>query len=133
MPTWAVSRFAYRTAALAIVWDQINVNVFRAIRRGQIVPFVRATVTCELKFQFYFKVSLHCFSGHLFRRCENGFCANRTGCICQSGYRYDVNTTSCLPDCGDTCENGICIEPGFCRCFNGYQRNGLKCEAICEQ
>lgn len=67
------------------------------------------------------------------RRCENGFCVNRTTCICQDGYKYDHNTTSCLPDCNDDCENGICTAPGVCRCFNGYRRSGNRCDAICEK
>ncbi|XP_037825952.1 von Willebrand factor D and EGF domain-containing protein [Lucilia sericata] len=87
---------------------------------------------CECFPGYQQRVNSSICESNCYLRCENGFCANRTGCICQDGYKYDVNTTSCLPDCGDDCENGICTAPGFCRCFNGYQRNGSKCEAICE-
>jgi len=52
--------------------------------------------------------------------------------VCQNGYRYDHNTTSCLPDCGDDCDNGVCISPGNCRCFNGYVRNRQRCDAVCD-
>ena len=134
VPILAASPYVYPNVVLAIVWVPIGVNVMPATSKGPTVRCVKAIVICKLIFynpkrKKEILIAIHC----LFRRCENGFCANRTGCICHDGYKYDFNTTSCLPECGDTCENGICIAPGNCRCFNGYQRNREKCEAICEQ
>lgn len=67
--------------------------------------------------------------------CENGYCESRYKCHCREGYRYDANTTSCLPECPDNCGqgNGVCIAPGVCRCYEGYELIGNSCEPKCER
>lgn len=67
----------------------------------------------------------------LFRRCENGIVESQYKCKCRIGFKYDSNTTTCLPDCGDDCKYGVCEAPGKCRCFNQYEQKDTTCVPIC--
>ncbi|KPJ19253.1 Putative surface protein bspA-like [Papilio machaon] len=64
--------------------------------------------------------------------CQNGHCSGGE-CICKEGYKLDVDSKYCLPDCKENCGGiGNCTAPNTCECKTGYQATAQgSCKPTC--